>query len=135
VTGVSSTSWAVVATGTIYDLASDGTYLYASTNAGIYRLPLSNPSAGTGSVWSPLTTTGAGLAVTSGHIYISTNGATITQIPLASPSGGTVIAGGAPGFGNGSGTSAQFNNIRGLAMDGNRLYIGDQSNNRIRTAN
>jgi hypothetical protein len=38
-----------------------------------------------------------------------------------------------PGLTNGSGSSAQFNNIQGIAVDANdNIFVGDQYNNVIR---
>lgn len=45
----------------------------------------------------------------------------------------TTIAGSTGGFANGSGTTAQFNNPRGLALDSSGIiYISDSGNHRIR---
>ena len=68
-----------------------------------------------------------------GNIVISTG--SDHRIMLVPPNGGTpsVIAGtGTPGFANGAGNMAQFSSPRGLATQGNDIYVADYSNERVR---
>lgn len=61
-----------------------------------------------------------------------------TGLNLFSPTSWTfsLVAGGTPGFADGIGAAAQFNNPDGLALgDDNALYIGDNFNNRLRRIN
>ncbi len=70
----------------------------------------------------------AGTAITS-LAPTTTGGA----IPVATPGVVTTLAGsGAQTFGDGTGTSASFNNPSGMASDGANLYLADYGNHRIR---
>ncbi len=72
-----------------------------------------------------------GIAVApNGDIYVSDN----HRIRRIAPDGTvTTIAGSTPGFADGSGTNARFNDPRGLAVDNlGFIYVADWGNNRVR---
>jgi hypothetical protein len=99
----------------VYDLATDGTNLFAATERGVYTRPLS------GGFWSDFGTGGStktiyDLVIESGYLYAAGTYATTTiqlnRIPL---SGGSWAA-----FNSGLGT----NSVRSLHSDGTYLYAG-----------
>jgi mucin-19 len=70
----------------------------------------------------------------SGNVYY-TSGYSSHDIYRITPSGVTSIFAGSSSSGsaNGTGTSASFNNPKGIAIDGNgNLYVADRGNNKIR---
>ncbi len=75
-----------------------------------------------------------GLAVDAeGAIYVA-DGADGNQVRVISPTGDVfTLAGGAPGFSDGSGYAARFSTPSGIAIDQyGTLYVADTGNNAIR---
>jgi hypothetical protein len=133
-----------------YGIASDGTNLYVTEYSAIRKIEASTgivttvagsasnktgSTDGTGSAArfnSPY-----GIAYYDSNLYIAdTFNYTIRKIDVSSGSV-TTIAGsaGSNGNTNGIGTAARFFSPRGLASDGTNLYVGDCSNEVIRTIN
>lgn len=132
-------------------IATDGTYLYVADTANhtIRRIDISAASAvvstlagsagnfgyadGTGinaTFNSPL-----GMVVKGNNLFVVDRGNnTIRQIYLVNLKV-TTLAGGAnfpPGFTDGPGTTARFNNPSGITTDGISLYVTDTGNHSIR---
>lgn len=67
-----------------------------------------------------------------GNLYVADSGnQRIRQIELAT-STVTTLTGSSAGFTDGTGTNAQLSSPFGIAASGNKLYVTDSSNNRIR---
>ena len=132
-------------------IATDGTYLYVadtanhtirtidisaasavvSTLAGSAGIPGSADGTGINATFnSPL-----GMVVKGNNLFVADSvNNTIRQIDLVNRQV-TTLAGNAispPGFADGSGTIARFNNPSGITTDGISLYVTDTGNNSIR---
>jgi streptogramin lyase len=75
-----------------------------------------------------------GVAVdTNGNVYVADYGNHRIRKITASGNVTTLAGSGTAGYANGQGTAASFNAPTGIAVDTNgNVYVGDQSNNRIR---
>ncbi len=117
VTAPTKPSWLALDTNvTVSTLAGDGTagFLNATGTAAKFNRPY-------------------GVAVdASGNVYIAD--LFNHQIRKISPTGiVTTLAGSTVGFANGTGATAQFNDPRGIAIDGSgNVYVADNQNHRIR---
>jgi hypothetical protein len=70
--------------------------------------------------------------VVSTQFFFLQGGSSTISTAAGSNSAATVIAGSTPGFADGNGTSAQFNNPQGFALDSGKLYIADTGNSLLR---
>jgi hypothetical protein len=70
-------------------------------------------------------------AVSTQFFFLQGGSSSISMAP-GSNSAATVIAGSTPGFSDGNGTSAQFKNPQGFALDSENLYIADSGNSLLR---
>ena len=78
-----------------------------------------------------------GFATSDGiNLYVVDNefsgGGRIRKIVIATGGVTTLAGDGMPGFLDGTGIAAQFDNAEGITTDGTNLYVADGDNNRIR---
>jgi len=128
-------------------ITTDGTNLYVadSNNHLIRKIVISTGAvttvAGTGSSGSTDNTTGTsasfnqprGITTDGTNLYVAdVSNHLIRQIVISTGVVTTVAGTGSSGSSNGTGTSASFNNPRGITTDGTNLYVPDYSNHLIR---
>jgi len=74
-----------------------------------------------------------GITTDGTNLYVAdTNNHLIRKIVISTGVVTTLAGTGSTGSANGTGTSASFNNPRGITTDGTNLYVADYSNHRIR---
>ncbi len=121
----------------IWELTTDGTYLYSTDNANhrIRRIDVSSGTVTTfaGSAAGDVDAIGAaaqfnapaGITYENGYLYVSETGNDKIRRINVNTAAVTTFAGSVAGHSNGIGTIARFNNPRGLTSDGTHLYVAD----------
>ena len=132
------------------DITGDGTYLYVAANNAVRRIEIATATVTTlaGQSGSPgyVDATGAaarfrtvtGIATDGTTVWVTDTGnAVIRSIDIATGDVKTLAGSqGNPGFANGIGTAARFDEPRGLEYDGARaLYLADNNNHAVRRIN
>ena len=112
-------------------------FLADATDRSIRSVLVASGSSYTVAV-GPAAPTGVAYDPASGYLYVADQGnhrilRIFTGNGQTSILAGSVNGTGVPGFADGTGSAARFNNPTGVALDGNNnLYVADQGNHRIR---
>ncbi|SVC59026.1 uncharacterized protein METZ01_LOCUS311880, partial [marine metagenome] len=129
------------------DITTDGTNLYVAdyNNHTIRKIVISTGAVTTlaGSAGSSGSTNATGTSArfkyprgitTDGtNLYVAdADNHLIRKIVISTGAVTTLAGSGSSGSTDGTGTSAKFNSPRGITTDGQNLYVGDYSNNKIR---
>lgn len=116
-------------------IATDGTNLYVvdSGNYTIRKIVIATGAVTTLSVTGSFVNGMFGIAVdVSGNYLYVGDGMVIHRVDLATGTSSVIAGSGSTGYADGIGAAAGFNTPRGIATDGNNLYVADTGNNAIR---